>query len=275
MSKPLASAWYKLDWAKEHADTLARQLDEATNEYNHPVTFNRQSKPETTIKIPGKEVTRFIYTVATMPSITPSHMLLLGDALQGFRSSLDHLAWVLVKRRGRRLSAKDKRLVQFPMATSRIKFWASVSGKTLPGVPRKPFLTEVERFQPYRRSPIGGTMRALRDLSNTDKHRFILPAILPLTSGSGLHAEVVGPKSCQQIGRVNWHVFGLPPFPALKPGAKVAEIVVADTPNCEVHMDGTLRVVPVLRGTGRTVKDQLNIFSATCTEILSKFEAFL
>ena len=120
-----------------------------------------------------------------LPKVEDSDLsVLMGDALINFRASLDHLAWIMVKRRGsfpgrsvkRRKREKIQQGIQFPLAKSSRTF-PGVLERNLPGITLGTALGRlVARFQPYRRGDQAAAMRALRDLTNRDKHRLLLTA---------------------------------------------------------------------------------------------------
>jgi hypothetical protein len=275
-SNPLASSWAKLSRAKDHADALDFQLAEATDSDKHPLTFDRQFEPETVIKIDGKMVVHVVFSIATIPTFTSDHAVLLGDALHNFRSALDHLAWALVKRGRAKLNAKTAKTIAFPMVKVGTNYRSLSESRYLPGVDSK-LLTKIERYQPYRRTSVGRTMRTLGNLSDTDKHRFLIPSFT--VEGSGSHAIEV--QGCEGVGPIIWHMrpdvtpTGQRRVHRLKPGAKFVEQSVSFHSEFEVDVKGAMTVVPILSGTWDYVVFELERIGATCTEILSEFEVLL
>ena len=147
-SDPLASAWFKLDRGKEHLDRLNAAIQETVDE--QPVKGDLKDEYRGTTPS-GKLVVDFTLLIANAPVFTPDkHGVILGDCLGNFRAALDHAAWTLVRKRGTwPLAAKPARFVCFPMAKRRSNFWER-SSQYLPGLSRKPYLTTLERYQPYR-----------------------------------------------------------------------------------------------------------------------------
>jgi hypothetical protein len=102
----------------------------------------------------------------------------LGDAFNCLRASLDHLAWSLVlkgKKAGN-LPEEAEAKVQFPIDTEGddSKF-AARAENWIPGV-NPVFRTIIRRHQPYK--SLNPTLATLKDLSNKDKHRVVLPMLL-------------------------------------------------------------------------------------------------
>lgn len=128
--------------------------------------------------------------VSDVRPFEPTLGLRLGEALLGFRGCLDHLAWELWRRRGRKgLTERQKTGIQFPLARTHQTF-LNQWNQRLPGVPTAPFQTILGAYQPYRRTPAGRAMRALRKLSDTDKHRVLLPTLLlPAEGNFDIHYE--------------------------------------------------------------------------------------
>lgn len=272
MRNPLASSWAKLDRAKQHADLLQIALAEATDPQQHEITFDGKFELQPGIRVEGKTVKLVRVRIVALPELTDEHSLLLGETLQGFRDSLDHMAWTLVKRKGhRRLTVRKAERVAFPMARKRRIFWKDLVKSNLPGVPKDPFLTLIERYQPYRRSSIGRGMRALRNLSNTDKHRFVIPLLMPLASADLTlkleGGEPVGPA-----------MYRLHRGMGLKAGTEVIRATVATIPGveCSVTVYGKLQAYPVMpERTHTEVRLALKALGQICTRVLTEVEPLL
>jgi hypothetical protein len=116
----------------------------------------------------------FTAIVSSVPKVAKADCVLLAQAVECFRSSLDYVAWNFVMRySGRSLGERQKRQIAFPMAKSRDKFKGEAN-RRLPRVPAHQRAL-FERYQPYRRSEVGRSIRYLRTLSNLGKHRLIVP----------------------------------------------------------------------------------------------------
>jgi hypothetical protein len=296
MADPFASSWAKLDRAQQHFDLLKAQLAEAADPKEHPVTFKTEYQPEpygltraqrvfaqkiakkmrvAPPPLLGADPERAIIRIATMPHFTFRHSLLLGEAVNGCRASLDHLAWALVKVHKAKLTESQRQKIAFPMMRRQKNFVRNCQNGCLRGVPAKPFIALAERYQPYKRTVIGRTMRALRNLSNMDKHRFIIPIATPM-AGAGLNVEL---NRCWRASPNIPHVWPANPDAprrALKPGTKIVDVlIIRQDGQGDVAMKGYLGVYPRLPGTYLPAAEQIDQFSAVCTEILSEFEALL
>lgn len=161
----------KLGRGEQHLNALkfCLDLDKACDPQFHPVTIDVEMNQHTG---------RFKVPISGLPVIGDDCGILIGDCLQNFRASLDQLASLLVRRRGRKgLSPSQKRAIQWPMANSACRFGTGYNSR-LPGVPVDPYGARVKRYQPYRRGSAGKAIRWLRRLSDMDKHRIILPALM-------------------------------------------------------------------------------------------------
>jgi hypothetical protein len=115
----------------------------------------------------------------------PNISLLAGEAIYQIKSSLDHLAFDLVKRNASniQLPAKWERRCEFPLLLDvpmtgnpavpfslplRYNYFA----RTLPGISEGAF-GFIEAVQPYHRRNTGNVLRIIEQLSNIDKHRHL------------------------------------------------------------------------------------------------------
>lgn len=119
-----------------------------------------------------------LYRLGELPNIKDSDCsVIVGDALNNFRAALDHLAWIMVKRKGTpfaQLKRTKKERIQFPLAKNRTSFPDAMK-RNLPGITRDSDLGKlVASFQPYNRGKPAQAMRGLRDLTNRDKHRLLV-----------------------------------------------------------------------------------------------------
>jgi hypothetical protein len=212
-----------------------------------------------------------------LPQLRVDFGLALGDCLHNFRGALDHTAWWLVRAAKVKLTTDQRRRVQFPMATTRTKYWGNTVHDRLPGV-SKSLLTLIERYQPYRRSVAGDAIRYLRDLTNLDKHRTII--IAPTYMGEGTFD--FSWQEGQKIGHIEWARAGT----QIKRGTKIATIALLSPPPMKPKMtvNGKIDFAPafpksVLRPyAGRipiSARIALEGIAEVCNEILSKIEAQL
>jgi hypothetical protein len=285
-SHRLAISWIRLNRAKEYTDAFKARIADATDPNKHPVRLDRKMELEPLLTRDGKRLYKVSFAISDLPEFTSDDALLLGDALHGFRSSLDYLAWSLVRLKGHKgLSAKGRKEIQFPMAKSRAVYWDQVlkrRGSRLPGVPREPYLNIIERYQPYHRSDAGRTIRALRTLSDIDKHRFIIPTF-GFVSGMFMNMEFVG---CNAIGRPTFHTdltftpSGKRRLKQVRLGTEFASVSIVANADAEpdVRLTGHIGVVPIVAPAPRvwdTPGTWLDLIGATCSRILEEVEAEL
>jgi hypothetical protein len=222
-----ANSRAKFDRACKQLDDLYADLMVALDPEKYPIVgdIDHQPYPKPEGITDPRPWFGFTLFITSTPTFNDDHGLLLGEVLHNFRGSLDHLAWELVRRTGRkRLHASEKKAVAFPMTKSRKSYWGKIKGKgrvdvLLPDVPRKPYRTLIERYQPYRRSSAGRAMKRLRDLTDTDKHRVILPTlVLPQSGDLNLKYEGAEPVAFIHHLRFGWEI---------KQGTKIMTLVLA------------------------------------------------
>jgi hypothetical protein len=110
--------------------------------------------------------------------------LVIGDALNNYRATLDHLVWDLVKLGASpRLTRKEEGMVQYPFGATRRQLRGQRAAR-MPGVDDR-FWRVIEANQPYRRDEHGRALRHLNRLTNLDKHRQIVPTVFALADFRG------------------------------------------------------------------------------------------
>ena len=163
------SAWFKLGWAVVNAETLEADI------LVYGVETHGQAPFKTKRRYDAKRHC-IILSVAEIDPLPIHWGLQLGDVAHNFRSSLDHLAWALVKRGSATLTEAQERRVYFPIAKSPRHF-AAVQKTMLVGV-RRADLAIVRAYQPYKRGKRNlqrHVFSVLDELSNHDKHRTVQP----------------------------------------------------------------------------------------------------
>jgi hypothetical protein len=247
---PIGSAWQKFSWASKHMERVATALEESANPNAHPIAF------EVNIEPPHGNVA--VVRVTQLPNIRTDYGLSLGDTVQNFRSALDHLAWGLVKV-GRDPRPKDPKGVQFPMATS----YKSFRNQRLPGVPRE-YRAIIRNYQPYKSGEKPKAIRWLRDLSDTDKHRVLIPTVVSLHQAN---LRVIS----------NWPLTGhevlVKGRRALNVGTPLLRATLFPVlgTQCQVNVQGEIACFPSL-GYGVHVLEALPLIRSTVFEILNEFE---
>jgi hypothetical protein len=173
-----SSARRKWEWAEQHRSALETDFvrlqdfkgDSTGLQFDH-------DDAEDQITNSMKLMTITVRFGETVPTLSEGFPNILGDAIHNYRSALDHAAWEMVHRFGAKISAGDARKVQFPMHNS-AKDFAKWQGRRTPGVPDKPHRAFLKRYQPYRHGDGPKAIRWLRRLSDHDKHRELIPAVV-------------------------------------------------------------------------------------------------
>ena len=199
---PLADARAKMLWADRHADALYREVRAFVGRKSARIAHDIE--PET-----GDHV--FWMNLAEEPPLG-EWGLILGDVLHNLHSALDALAWQLASiGLGREPTEKEAPGISFPIR-KRPEDFASASLEHFTSTHRG-MLGEV---QPYKRGH--EALWTLRQLSNRDKHRIILPTYL-MHEDFKLTVSVV--RDCEIVS-----VTHTPPGP-FKDGRELARVKVA------------------------------------------------
>lgn len=256
---PLESAWKKYNWASNHMKAVDAATSRSLDPNLHAITLNAQVEQDGTKLVA-------VIRIATLPPLRADLGLAVGDVIHNLRSALDHVAWALVQEvgRGKRLTDWQKRKVQFPMI-SKASDWSKVD-KWLPGVPDD-YRRIIRRYQPYRRGDHPKAIRWLNKLSNMDKHRVLIPAVV---NHSRFECSV---SSDAQI--TNWEWLVTRPR-ALNVGTPVLKLGLAPsaTADCKVEAEAEVAVHPSL-GYGRAVFPSLGLISETVYRVLAEIEEVL
>jgi hypothetical protein len=269
----------KLKRAEQQTKVLYRRLLKNMDPDKYPIRADLEAndQPKPAGVTDRRPWIAFTLIVSEVPTFGPDIGLLTGEVLHNFRGALDHAAWILVNHRGKNpLTAAEARRVQFPLARKRENYWGDRT--RLVGVPDKPYRTLIERYQPYHPSPAGRAMRWLRNLTDFDKHRIVLPAVtLPLEGKLNFSYERAAP-----IEFVSHVKFGR----EIKEGTKLATIVVAKISDDKVRVKGEgyiasvpifpISLVPPIPGFDAiSFEFALDQIKATCSEILDEVEGNL
>ncbi len=228
------------------------------NEHKQP------SGVETEVKRSRRVPAVGIVRVTRIPNFEEAG-LILGDAVNDLRASLDHLVWDLVKLGTHsRLTEQAARQVQFPLSNASDDFRKDRKRRA-PGIANAEWRILGE-YQPYRRNDRGRALRLLRELSDGDKHRSIVPTVL-LGSGFSYSIRLV---NCI-ITRKHVHPSGR----ALHVGTHLLDIDIApsppDVPDYECYIKSGITVKPCLSG-GIPLLSAMTGLRDTVFEILSRFE---
>ncbi len=265
---PFASAWRKWDRGEHYRHLLEADFTRLEKFHGNmsPLQFKRdEANDGRDGDLRTVQVTVLLGT--DVPDLSDEFSLILGDAIHNYRSALDHLTWALVGMHRAKLTPARAKLVQFPTHNSGADF-ERFKHKRTPGVPDKPQRAFLKRYQPYRRGNGPEAIRWLRRLSDHDKHREVVPAVIApqgvLLQATSFHPNVV-------IRRFEPLMTG----PSrIKPGAPVAEMFVAVplsmTPlQINVRVDAQFTLMPLLSRRAHPGGVLANI-SAVSSEIIAQ-----
>lgn len=158
MEKPpaLRSVLEKFNRANEYVD----QLNAITQKF-------RDGYPDAVVPEVNRASGEVSYRVAYVPSVPDDVPLILGDALQNLRSTLDHLAYELV------IAAKNTPTsnTAFPIFDSADDYWEHFARK-VKGMGQHA-IQHINRSEPYQ-GGFGHRLWQLHRLNNFDKHRTLL-----------------------------------------------------------------------------------------------------
>jgi len=219
---PLDGCRAKLDRAHAHLRTLDAQI---------PAFLD--SKPHVYRGEIDREASRYRVRVYIRRQPPLRWSAIVGDLVHNLRSALDHLVWQLVILNGS--TPGDNH--QFPILSSpQPKKFARLTAEVSPLA-----AAVIERVQPYN----GGdgvdahTLTALRELSNEDKHRVILPTATAIPVDALKKRGSFELMAARDVGEIEgMEVVGDKP---LKNGEEVMSAAIEITgPNPEIQMKGDL-----------------------------------
>jgi hypothetical protein len=262
MTDALQSARTKLARANLHAGTAKREATRFIDKHPSPPV---EIKLKTELQaIPIGALVDFDIVFGegpAFPDLPDSFSARFGDAIQNYRSALDHLAWQLVKH-GTNPNPKNPTAVQFPIYANEGDFHSQLATR-LPGVDRGPggpckFIESRHRYEAGKAR--NDVLLQLMRLSNDDKHRSLHAMVTALGRG---HHQITF-TDCRHTS------FRDPPEPPrLKPGAVIAHLTIVITganPEMEVEpnlsayvaLEGWANAMDILIDTRREVTEILN-----------------
>jgi hypothetical protein len=173
------SAQRKFQWGVERLNAVCAEAK--AFEYGKGYVLSK--KPE--VRSPEEVVYRcFAVPKKPLPDDWP---LVIGDAIQNIRSSLDHAVYTAAKGKGR---------TQFPIFEDPCDFQV-IGRKDITRLPA-PIRAIIEQAQPFNTiigKPSSDALAVLADFSNHDKHRNITTAVsfieMPMVSHGGSHVEFI------------------------------------------------------------------------------------
>ena len=147
---------------EERFDRAREKLHVLQDEFLHFIEGQGEFVTHHVDKDAGKQFWRFD---GPDPAVPVAWSLAMGEVLYLLRSSLDHVAWLLVLKSGGKLG----RRTAFPIADSAAQFSTQAS-TVVKGVSARAQAI-IERLQPYKRR--NKELARLNLLCNTDKHRYL------------------------------------------------------------------------------------------------------
>jgi len=200
MKHPLETIWHKIERANEHILDLEHRITIFVNAGPGQIMTNYEPK-----------ATQEFIDAHERREIPNEFSLLAGEVVYHLRSSLDHLAWELVKANGGTPSKKTA----FPIYCTDIR----ANEKELPRYEGKiqgmsiSAKAIIERLQPYHgrdTDPCSDPLWILHDLNNADKHQALLlisTAIHQTTSSKTYIAlDILKSKTESAVGMGHMHM---------------------------------------------------------------------
>jgi hypothetical protein len=248
--QPLESSWAKFHRAGTHLDALEHEFRRAIGEPHETFAVEREIKDR-----------HVVIRITHIPQFRDAGML-LGDAVGNYRAALDHLVWDLVQLGSKpKLGREEATKVQFPMARSFASF-AAQRQQRAPGVGDEQWAI-IREYQPYKRGHRGHAMLWLRRLSDTDKHRYVVPAATALAGFTGK----VRLYRCQIVRERRFT-----PGRALYVGCPLWEFDVVPTgEHFDVQVESEITIQPSL-GYGIALMPTLILIRAAVLDVLARFE---
>src|SRR5487761_562821 len=168
----------KIERGSKHVLDLERTIKEFLN--SKPFTIETTRHPTTR---------RLIYYVTDVQPVPRDSALIAGDALQNFRSALDHLAFELHLKGSNREQSVDRR-IYFPIAESAEKLRDGLRRQV--GAAPQEAVDAIIALEPYRGGK-GHQLWMLNELNVIDKHRTLM------TVGSVYRSVNVGPRIMRDV----------------------------------------------------------------------------
>jgi hypothetical protein len=241
----------KIDQAERHFGRLERETERVFPGHFYTIA------PE----IHGQG-TRHIFNADSPPTIPPEWSAIVGDCIHNLRTSLDHLAYELV----RVCNGTPNQHTAFPImdAPPEDGSLPSISGRVTTEV------SEVLKVvQPYSGGQPGRGLRLIRDLDNIDKHRRLV--VIVATTDATLSTAIGGDPNAPPPSTT---IFTGRP---LEHGKQIA-VVTYERPF--LHPDPNLKfMVDVSLGEGRLCSSPVRAMFGALSylvrdDILPRFERF-
>lgn len=226
---PFYGSVRKTDRAIAHIHALKGEMETFFDE--EPAAFRAISKVD-------MESSRYLLRVMIDRPFPDWWGLIVGDVVQNLRAALDQFVCQMVHAKGKEPDRHAFPIFTAPPAegTQAARTW----NRMLAGLDPEA-VAFIERCQPYHgpNGPRGHTLFALRELSNEDKHRLLLPAVGAIrVPEPGFDFEVTSQRDVGAITGGKLHAGH-----ALKHGDLVAEATVEITGlNPEIKTNADLKL---------------------------------
>lgn len=256
---PLLSARTKLHRANVHTRTTRREIKRFFDRHTE-TAFDTEPEGDQSLAVGSIFGGRLVLT-SDIPNPPESFGARFGDAIQNYRSALDHVAWRLVPKTVRNsLSDRERNLIQFPIYSTREGFRGN-HARRLPGISGT-VRDYIEARHAYNGShATNEALLSLARLSNDDKHRTLHVHIARFRT---LQTNVTYTR-CEPV---TWENPPGPP-PSLKKGTVVAhfscrvlkpdpEMRMVIHPTVEVALEDRGEVTSLLEGIRREVTQILD-----------------
>jgi hypothetical protein len=257
MAGELDEARAKLGRAREHAGRLADEgLALHGSDLPQPITWTTTFNADENC---------FDVSIASVCEPPRRLSLILGDALQNFRSALDHVAWRLAAHGRRRATARSR--VRFPIVNSAAAFRRAEVQDAISEIgPTQ--IEMIERLQPYRQiftDDVLHPLAALRTMSNQDRYR--LPHLVLVPADLEISISAV-PQGCRVIALdLNAEAVTRPAVAGLRVARYYAdsttgspELTLKLGGNGYLAVDGIVSVDDRLERIGRYVEEVIETF---------------
>jgi hypothetical protein len=262
--EPNLDWWFKVARAQHH-------LDELKAEFRRWVNADGVA-PFTIVKELDRQADRgtFTFRIGAMKP-GPEWGLLLGDAVQNLRDSLDHLAWYLVSIGSSHgtLTDSELRRVAFPIAPYAGWYTPQRLTTFLPGV-HPDFIKVVDSVQPHIQGS-GFTLGWLSHLSNENKHRTI-----PTTVTQSFQKEVGHHAAWQRDFDVDAiQVCAVPGFRVIGPQTRIAEatgIIKGLDPDVQMEFEFSISIA---FENGRWIEQDFLMMFGTVVSVLNRCQELL
>jgi hypothetical protein len=257
MAGELDEARAKLGRAREHADRLSEEgLALHGPDLPQPITWTTTFNADENC---------FDVSIAAVRESPRRLGLILGDAIQNFRSALDHVAWRLAEYGRQRATPRSR--ARFPIVNSSAAFSRAEVQDAISDIDET-HVEMIERLQPYRQiftNDVLHPLAALRSMSNRGRYRLLHVVLVPAELEISISAV---PQGCRVIALdLNAEAVTKPAVPGLRIARYYADSTTG-SPELRLKLggssylavDGIVSVDDRLERIGRYVEEVIETF---------------